>query len=89
MLEAWITKRGDLFNYTRPLAGAIAYFTYNSSIKPQVLIDRLRVEESLLLVPANHFGMSHKGIRTGYGYDIDKTLKGLTRLENFMRRFNN
>jgi len=89
MLEAWITKRGDLFNYTRPLAGAIAYFTYNSSIKPQALIDRLRVEESLLLVPANHFGMSHKGIRTGYGYDIDKTLKGLTRLENFMRRINN
>lgn len=85
-LEAWLTARGDLFNYTRPLAGAIAYFTYNPPIKPQILIDRLRVEESLLLVPANHFGMSHKGIRTGYGYDLDKTLKGLTRLESFLRR---
>lgn len=86
MLESWITKRGDLFRYTRPLAGAFAYLIYNSSIRPQVLIDRLRVEESLLLVPSNHFGTRHKGIRTGYGYDIDKTLKGLTRLENFMRR---
>jgi hypothetical protein len=85
-LEAWITENADLFNYIRPLAGAIAYFTYNPPIRPQTLIDRLRVEESVLLVPANHFGMSHKGIRTGYGYDIDKTLKGLMRLEAFMRR---
>ena len=85
-LEAWITENADLFNYIRPLAGAIAYFTYNPPIRPQTLIDRLRVEESVLLVPANHFGMSHKGMRTGYGYDIDKTLKGLMRLEAFMRR---
>ncbi len=88
-LEAWFTARADLFNYARPLAGAIAYFTYNAQIKPQKLIDRLRVEESTLLVPANHFGMTHKGIRIGYGYDMDKTLNGLTRLENFMRRLKN
>jgi len=85
-LEAWFSTRSDLFNYVRPQAGAIAYFTYNPPIKPQKLIDRLRVEKSVLLVPANHFGMSHKGIRTGYGYDVDKTLKGLSRLEDFVRR---
>jgi len=84
-IEAWFIERSDLFNYTRPKAGAIIYFTYNLPIKPQALIDRLRVEKSVLLVPANHFGVSHKGIRTGYGYDMDKTLKGLARMEDFMR----
>ena len=83
-IEVWFVGRSDLFNYTRPKAGAIIYFTYNLPIKPQALIDRLRVEQSVLLVPANHFGMNHKGIRTGYGYDMDKTLKGLMRLEDFM-----
>jgi aspartate/methionine/tyrosine aminotransferase len=84
-IESWFLERSDLFQYKRPKAGAIIFFTYEPVIKPQALIDRMRVEKSVLLVPANHFGVRHKGIRTGFGYDVDKTLKGLSRLEDLLR----
>jgi aspartate/methionine/tyrosine aminotransferase len=87
-IESWFNERQDLFQYTRPQAGAIIYFLYKQAIKPQVLIDRMRVEKSVLLVPANHFGMNHRGIRTGFGYDLNKTLKGLSRLEELLRNIN-
>jgi len=84
LLEEWFLKRDDLFTFIRPQAGAIAYFDYNIPIKPLDLINRLIAEKSVLLTPAEHFGLE-KGMRTGFGYNIEKTLKGLELAEEFMR----
>lgn len=82
-VEAWISKYQHLLNYTPPKAGAIAYFEYNFDYHSADLIDELRKKYSLLLTPADHFG-AQKGLRVGFGYDIQKTLNGLARLENFL-----
>ena len=84
-LEEWMHEYSHLFRYTRPAAGAIAYFDYDLPINSATLIDRLREESSVLLVPGEHFGLD-KGIRTGFGYDIQKTLKGLTLMVEMIQK---
>ena len=49
------------------------------------LFDRLRLEESVLITPGAHFGIG-RYIRIGFGYDIDRTLEGLARVEAFFAR---
>jgi aspartate/methionine/tyrosine aminotransferase len=84
-MNEWMTEYSHLFHYTPPVAGAIAYFDYDLPINSAALIDRLRKESSVLLVPGEHFGLD-KGIRTGFGYDIQKTLKGLTLMADMVQK---
>jgi aspartate/methionine/tyrosine aminotransferase len=69
----------------RCAAGAIAYFEYDLPINSTTLIDQLRKESSVLLVPGDQFGLD-KGIRVGFGHDIQKTVKGLALMEEIVRR---
>jgi len=83
-VEEWFLKRGDIFTYVRPRAGAIMYCKYNLPIKSTELIERLRIEQSVLLVPGDQFGLG-RGIRIGYGYDVGETIKGLDRTDALIR----
>jgi len=85
LLEEWLNEYSHLFHYARPVAGAIAYFEYDLPINSTALIDQLRKEASVLLVPGDQFGLD-KGIRVGFGYDIQKTVKGLALMEEIVRR---
>ena len=85
LLEEWLNEYSHLFHYARPVAGAIAYFEYDLPINSTTLIDQLRKESSVLLVPGDHFGLD-KGIRVGFGYDIQKTVRGLALMEEIVRR---
>ena len=84
-LEEWIEDHDDVLRYARPKAGAIAYFEYDLPIRSSELVDTLRREQSVLIVPGEHFGLS-KGFRVGFGYNIEKTLKGLARLDVLLQR---
>lgn len=53
-------------------------------IESTELINRLRIEQSVLLTPGNQHGLD-KGFRIGFGYDLEKTLNGLSRAEALMR----
>jgi aspartate/methionine/tyrosine aminotransferase len=79
-LEEWIHTHDDIFRYARPQAGAIAYVKYDLPIGSTALTDRIREEQSVLLVPGDDFGLK-KGIRFGFGHDIEHTLKGLARVD--------
>jgi aspartate/methionine/tyrosine aminotransferase len=83
-VEEWFLKRDDLFTYVRPEAGAFVYCEYKLPINSTELINRLRVEQSVLLTAGDQHGLE-KGIRTGFGFGIEKTLKGLDRAETLMR----
>jgi aspartate/methionine/tyrosine aminotransferase len=85
ILEEWIHSHGDLLDYVRPLAGAIAYVKYDLPIRSTALIDRIRQEQSVLLVPGDQLGMG-KYIRLGYGSDIEYTMKGLARVDETLSR---
>lgn len=82
-LEEWIGTHPE-FRYARPVAGAIAYVEYDLPIGSTELIDRIREEQSVLLVPGDMLGAG-KGIRFGFGYDIEATLKGLARVDEVLR----
>jgi aspartate/methionine/tyrosine aminotransferase len=83
-IEDWFLKRDDLFTFIRPDAGAFVYCEYKLPINSTELVNRLRTEQSVLLTAGDQHGLD-KGIRTGFGYDVKKTLKGLGRAETLMR----
>ncbi len=83
VLEGWIRAHDDVFTYVRPGAGAIAYVKYDLPIGSTALVDRIRRERSVLLVPGDMFGLG-KGIRYGFGYDIEQTIKGLGLAEDLL-----
>jgi aspartate/methionine/tyrosine aminotransferase len=82
-LETWLASHGELFGGVRPVAGAIRYATYDLPVGSRRLVDRIRDEVSVLLVPGKMFGLG-KGIRFGFGYDIEHTLKGLARVDEVL-----
>jgi len=84
-LEGWIHTHDDIFEYARPVAGAIAYVGYDLPIGSTELAERIRTEGSVLLVPGDMFGIG-KGIRLGYGLEIERTLEGLARVDEVLAR---
>ena len=82
-IEKWFSERSDIFTYVPPEAGAIFYSEYKLPINSVELISRLIAEKSVLITPAEHFGLE-KGIRVGFGYDVEKSLKGLACVEAVM-----
>jgi aspartate/methionine/tyrosine aminotransferase len=85
VLEEWIGSHGSVFEYVRPSAGAIAFVRYKLPIAPTALIDRIREEQSVLLVPGNQLGVG-KYFRIGYGSDAEFLLKGLARVDETLSR---
>jgi hypothetical protein len=81
-VEEWIVAH-DAFDYVRPVAGAIAYVAYDLPIRSSSLVDRIRREQSVLLVPGDMFGLG-KGFRVGFGFDVEQTLKGLARVDEVL-----
>ena len=83
VLDTWLRAHSDVFNWVRPTAGAIQYVDYDLPIRSAALTERLREERSVLLVPGEHFGLKH-GLRFGFGFDIEYTLKGLSLVEEVL-----
>lgn len=65
-VTAWLDQRPELFSYHPPDAGAICYVRYHFDINSSELVERLRTEKSVLVVPGDHFGMDHY-LRIGFG----------------------
>ena len=84
-LEEWVRSHDGVLTYARPAAGAIAYLKYDLPIPSTRLIDRIREEQSVLLVPGDMFGLG-RGFRIGFGYDVQETLKGLARVDEVLRQ---
>jgi aspartate/methionine/tyrosine aminotransferase len=80
ILDEWFKKQEEIFKYVPPKAGAIVYPHYSLDINSTELIDKLRIEKSVLLVPGDHFGMD-RYIRFGFGEKEDYLRKALKRVE--------
>ena len=83
-LEEWIASQGDLLAYVRPVAGAIAYVRFDLPERSTALVDRIRAEQSVLLVPGDMFGLG-RGFRIGFGFDLELMRKGLERVGHALR----
>jgi aspartate/methionine/tyrosine aminotransferase len=85
-VEEWIREHDDILTYVPPEAGAIAYVKYDVPVSSGRLIDSIRQDHSVLIVPGAQFGMG-RYFRIGYGSDPEYTMKGLARVSETLRRF--
>jgi aspartate/methionine/tyrosine aminotransferase len=85
-LRRWIERRSPSLSHIPPEAGAIAFVRYAYPIGSTALIERIRDEQSVLVVPGDHFEMDGY-VRIGFGCDpellhgaldrVGETLDGL------------
>jgi aspartate/methionine/tyrosine aminotransferase len=84
VMTGWLDAHGDRFTYAMPEAGAIVYVKYRDTINSLDLVDRLREEKSVLIVPGDHFGMDGY-LRIGFGSEVRYLRDGLDRLADLLR----
>lgn len=84
VLEKWLAKHADIFDYARPVAGAIATIKYRLPIASTTLFNRLLSEQSVLITPGAHFGIG-RYLRIGFGYDIAHIQQGLRRIDHVLQ----
>lgn len=83
-LTGWLAARSDIFVYVPPRAGAICYTRYSLDIGSSDLAQRLKDEQSVLIVPGDHFQMDGY-VRIGYGLPRDELREALDRIETVLR----
>jgi hypothetical protein len=76
VLLDWIGRHPNLFSLVDPRAGAIAYLRYNLDMNSIELVNRLREEKSVLIVPGDHFFMD-RYLRIGFGSNATYLREGL------------
>jgi len=82
-IQQWLDAHGGLFSYVPPDAGAIVYVQYHHDVNSTELVNRLRREKSVLIVPGDHFGMDGY-LRIGFGDKTDYLRDGLERVKDLI-----
>ena len=88
ILEQWLAKHPGLFSLTPPDAAAIAFPRYHLAINSSELVDKLRLEKSVLMVPGDHFGLDHH-LRISFGLPPEYLLEALDRARDLIQSLQN
>jgi aspartate/methionine/tyrosine aminotransferase len=83
ILRAFVERHGGKLSFVPPKAGAIAFVRYDWPINSTKLMERVRDEKGVLLVPGDHFELDSY-LRIGYGYDRKQLEEGLRRTSEFL-----
>lgn len=79
IVEEWVRAQGGLLEGAPPEAGAIVFLRYDLPIGSVPLIEMLRTEHSVLIVPGDHVGLP-RHVRIGFGSEPDLLKRGLERI---------
>ena len=79
VLEQWMNAHGSVFSLTAPDASAVAFLHYDLPINSTQLVEKIRAEASVLIVPGDHFGLDHH-VRISFGLPEDYLNEGLERI---------
>ena len=85
VLEEWLKRFGDGFRWHAPQAGAICWVRYRHGARALDVVEKLRAEYSVLLVPGEHFGVPGH-LRFGYGEELGHFQEGLAETERGLKR---
>lgn len=85
VLEQWLKRFGDTFTWNPPEAGAICLVKYRQAVSALELVERMRAEHSVLLVPGDHFGLPNH-IRLGFGEELHHFREALAETERGLKR---
>jgi aspartate/methionine/tyrosine aminotransferase len=78
VIEPWLKDTG-VFHYRRPDAGAILWARYDVPVNSSELVERLRVEQGVLVVAGDHFGLDSY-LRFGFGSHAHSLQAALARV---------
>ena len=78
-IERWAAGFGRLIEFNRPRAGAMTLVRYRSEVPSLDLCERIRVEQSTLVVPGLHVGLEGY-LRIWYGGRQEYITEGLRRI---------
>ncbi len=81
VLEKWMAEHGNTFRLYPPEAAAIAFVRYNLDINSTELVEKIRDDKSVLIVPGDHFGIDHC-LRISYGVPHHHLTTGLDRVHD-------
>jgi aspartate/methionine/tyrosine aminotransferase len=84
ILEDWMTAQG-CFTWRRPDAGAIVFARYDFDTPSAALAERMRTDDSVLVVPGSQFGFE-SFIRFGIGMQPDHLRIALQKIEGTISR---
>ena len=73
----------DLFEMERSKSPSFHEVDHDLPVESTELVDRIRTEKSVLLVPGDTVGLG-RAIRFGHGCDIERTMGGLARLDEVL-----
>jgi aspartate/methionine/tyrosine aminotransferase len=76
LVHDWVNSQSDILVMTPPKAGAFAVVRYKLDVNSTDLIERLRTEKSVLIVPGDQFQLDHY-VRIGYGGEPEVVKEGL------------
>ena len=79
IIEEWAAGFGGLLEFNRPQAGAMTLVRYRADVPSIELADRIRVEQSTLVVPGAHVGLEGY-LRIWYGGRQEYITEGLRRI---------
>ena len=83
VLEQWMENHPGMFTLTPPQAAAIAFVRYHMDVNSTQLIERLRIEKNVLIVPGDHFGID-RYVRISFGLPHDYLTGGLDRIHQLI-----
>ncbi|MBT8396001.1 MAG: aminotransferase class I/II-fold pyridoxal phosphate-dependent enzyme [Gemmatimonadetes bacterium] len=81
--ERWAKGHGELFTWVPPQAAPIAFARYDADINSSDFGMRLIHEQSVQIVPGDHFGMDGY-LRFSFGLPEDYLLAGLARISQLI-----
>jgi aspartate/methionine/tyrosine aminotransferase len=79
IVRDWIDRRAPRLSHIPPEAGAIVFVRYHHTVKSTTLVERIRNERNVLVVPGDHFDMDGY-LRIGYGSDQSHLVASLERI---------
>ncbi|MGH7701131.1 MAG: aminotransferase class I/II-fold pyridoxal phosphate-dependent enzyme [Gemmatimonadales bacterium] len=85
VLAAWLEGFGDTFTWREPAAGAICHVKYRHAVGALEVVEQLRAQHSVLLVPGEHFGTPGY-LRFGFGAELGQLEPALAETARGLRR---
>jgi aspartate/methionine/tyrosine aminotransferase len=85
VLQRWTDRHKEIFSLVPPQAAAIAFVRYRLDLNSTEFAERLRKQESVLVVPGDHFGME-RFLRISFGLPPDYLTAALDRIHHFVMK---
>jgi aspartate/methionine/tyrosine aminotransferase len=87
IMRAWVDSFGGLLTFREPQAGALCLMQYHSTTPSYELAERIRVNQSVLIVPGAHLGLEGF-LRLWLGGKPEFLIEGLRRIAVELRQEN-